>query len=259
MSVDSLFTLDLFLYNILKSIKCIPEKMHHMDYNRINKRIAELKDRKHGDIVYICANGPSLNKVKFEKLDEDYIVMNDFFRKTIDPSNPPTYYIAMDGAYAEDRFAERFDGLFNLNYKTTYILNCSFYGKLKEKYPELIDRSYFFYSGGHLYSHKDKIDYTKPVGQSWNVATEAIIFAMYLGYKEIRLLGLDYSVFANNPHFYAVPQSHDSLKSMLFKYCFSTHVHYEVARYAKEHDIRIINMTKDTLLDAYEIDLNSPY
>jgi hypothetical protein len=185
--------------------------------------------------------------------------MNDFFRKKISSKNPPTYYMAMDGAYTEDRFEERFNGLCNLNYETTYILNCSFYKKLNERYPKHIENSYFFYSGGYLFSHKNKLDYTKPVGQTWNVASEAIVFAMYLGYKEIRLLGLDYSVFANNPHFYATAQSHDSLKNMLFKYCFTTHVHYEIAKYAKDHNIKIINMTKNTLLDAYEIDGNSPY
>ena len=88
---------------------------------------------------------------------------------------------------------------------------------------------------------------------------------MYLGYKEIRLLGYDYSLFASKieRHFYDKQgEEHEigfCLRDMLYRYVFTTHISYEIDRYAREHEVKIINMTSASLLDAYEMDINSKY
>ena len=50
-----------------------------------------------------------------------------------------------------------------------------------------------------------------------------------------------------------------NLRKMLFRYAFSTYIHYEIAECAKKRGIKIVNYTKDTLLDAYEIKEDSEY
>ena len=121
------------------------------------------------------------------------------------------------------------------------------------------------YPIGRTFKSSYKIDFTKCTYYSWNIVSAAIQFAIYLGYKEIRLLGCDYSLFASRfiTHMYdkdglKIPCPY-KLRDMLYKYTFTTHIHYELAKYAEKIGVKIINMTGETLLDAYEIDENSKY
>ena len=257
--LDSLFKLDLFIYKSLLVPKTLLESIKYRKARKVAKRNAELpKNEKKSDVVYICGNGPSLNKVDLNDIDCDYIVVNDFYRfQKKNPNNPPKYYLILDDAYLWPGFEDRYEKLFDPGFETTYVITAAMKHAVERDHPD--KKVYYFCPFGNLFSRKHKCDYTKVVGRSWNVVSEAIIFAMYLGYKEIRLLGCDYSVFATTAHFYGNAGMSTTLRRMLFRYAFSTHIHYEIAECAKKRGIKIVNMTKDTLLDAYEIDTNSKY
>ena len=258
-TIDSLFNIDVFLYNLLLLPKIIKKRLQYSNVLDIAKKNNELKARKRTDTIYICGNGPSLNKVDFNKIHDDYIVLNDYFRfENKNSTNPPKYYMLLDESYKEERFKERLDGIFNFELDTTFILNGVLYDRVKSDYPEQFKKSYFFCPWGRLYSHKNEPDFTKMVSRTWNVVSDAILFSIFLGYKDIRLLGCDYSVFVQNAHFYKQKQEHASLRVMLYKYCYTTHVHYEIQKFASLHGVKITNLTKNTLLDAYEIVTNSP-
>ena len=261
MSIDSLFKIDILLYNLLLIPKRISARFKYRKAFKEAKRNGELrkKDRK-SDVLYVCGNGPSLRKVDMKDIDCDYLVVNDFYRfEKKNPENPPKYYMLLDDAYLRPGFEDRYKGVFDPGFKTTYIITGTMKQTLDRDHPDLKEDIYYFCPFGKLYSHKMKPDYRKMCSRSWNVVCEAILFGMYLGYKEIRLLGCDYSVFVKNAHFYSTAQIHPELRKGLFKYCFTTQVHYEIAKYAKKNGIRIINMTSETLLDAYEIDPESKY
>ncbi len=258
MSVDFLFKVVLRLYNLLVKIKNLPRILKNRKALKESKKIAELKTRQKSDVIYICGNGPSLNKVDLKDISCDYVVVNDFCRfEKKNPDNPPKYYLLLDDYFLEEEGRDRFEAIMSVDFETTYVMNGLFQKRVSRDYPEC--KAYYFCPWRKLFSHKKKLDLSKNTDITWNVISQAIVFAMYLGYKEIRLLGCDYSVFAQNAHFYSNVQSHAPLREMLFKYCFTTEVHYEIEKYAKEHGVKIINMTKDTLLDAYEIDENSRY
>ena len=261
MSIDVLFKIDVLLYNFLLFPRRVKARFKYRNAFKAAKRNGELITReKKSDVLYICGNGPSLRKVDLNDIDCDYLVVNDFFRfEKKNPVNPPKYYMLLDDTYLYPGFEERYNGVFNPGFETTYILTGTMKKTIDRDHPELKDNVYYFCPFGKLYSHKKKLDYRKMCPRSWNVVSEAIMFGMYLGYKEIRLLGLDFSVFVSNAHFYSNVQAHPVLRKMLFKYSFTTEVHYEIARYAKENGIKIVNMTSETLLDAYEIDTDSKY
>ena len=258
MRLDSLFKMDLFVYKLLLAPKTLSMRFKHRKALREARRNAELRERPRTETVYICGNGPSLRKVDLNDIECDYIVLNDFYRfEKKNPTNPPKYYFLMDDAFLLKGFEDRWNGIFNPGFETTYVVN----GVMKERVEK--ERSdldvYYFCPWGHLFEENDRNDYTRITSRTWNVVSGAILFAIYLGYKDIRLLGCDYSVFASNAHFYAVKQAHPPLREMLYKYSYTTHAHYEIAKYAERMGVKVTNMTKETLLDAYEIDESSPY
>lgn len=90
-----------------------------------------------------------------------------------------------------------------------------------------------------------------------NVVSVCIASAIYMGFKEIYLLGCDYNAFCNfgRGHCY---DDEEELKGISYNLAFylkyyhlTTEFHYLIAKFAKENDIRIINLTDVSLLDAY--------
>ena len=260
MNIDSLFKIDVKLYNLLLTPKIWMMRWKYRDAIRASKKNSELlaKERR-SDVIYICGNGPSLRKVDLKDIDCDYLVVNDFYRfEKKNPENPPKYYMILDDAYIMPSLADRYNGVFNPGFETTYILTGALKKNIDKDFPDK-ENIYYFCPWGRLYSSKKKNDFVGMRSRPWNCVCEAILFSLYMGYKDIRLLGCDYSVFAANAHFYDVKQAHPKLREMLFKYSFTTHVHYEIAKYAEKRGAKITNLTKETLLDAYVIDENSPY
>ena len=258
MNITSLFEFDIKLYNFLLIPKIILTVLKNYKAVKLAKKNKNLKNSVNGGTVYICGNGPSLKKVDLNNINADYIVVNDFYKfEKKNPNNPPKFYMILDEDFLKEELQDRFQGVFNPGFETTYVLNGLLEKRVSKEFSNL--SPIYFCPWGQLYSSRKLFKFDCVHGRTWNVICEAILFAMYLGYNEIRLLGCDYSVFATNAHFYPQIQKRPKLQGMLYKYCYTTQVHYEIAKYALQKKVRIINMTKDTLLDAYMIDENSSY
>ena len=179
--LDHLFKLDVFLYKALLIPKTWHERIKYRKAFKAAKKNSELlKNEKKSDVIYICGNGPSLKKVDLNDIDCDYIVVNDFYRfQKKNPNNPPKYYLLLDDAYLWPGFEDRYEGVFNPGFETTYVVTGTMKHALDKDHPD--KKIYYYCPFGNLFSRKHKCDYTKTVGRSWNVVSEAIIFAMYLG------------------------------------------------------------------------------
>lgn len=259
MNINSLFSIDLILYDLLLTPKVILTVLKNRKSLKIAKRNKIFEKSQTGKTIYICGNGPSLNKVNFREIKDDYLVLNDFYRfEEKDLEHPPKYYMILDEDYLLKSLSERYYGVFNPGFDTTYLINGVMREQIEKDFPDK-KNIYYFCPWGKLFSSKKEYDFSKLHGRPWNVVSEAILFSIYAGYTDIKLVGCDYSVFATNAHFYAQVQKHTKLRDMLYKYCYTTQVHYEIAEYAQKKGIRIINMTKDTLLDAYPIDDKSQF
>ena len=257
MNIYSLFSIDLKLYNFLLMPKIALTVLKNSKALKSARKNSIFKNSQSGKTIYICGNGPSLNKVDFHEIKDDYLVLNDFYRfKDKDLEHPPKYYMILDEDYLLKEMSDRYNGVFNPGFDTIYLINGVMKKQIEIDFPDR-NNIYYFCPWGKLYSSKKKFDFSKLQSRPWNVVSEAILFSIYAGYTDIRLLGCDYSVFATNAHFYSQVQNHAKLRDMLYKYCYTTEVHYEIAKYAKNKGVKIINMTKETLLDAYPIDENS--
>ena len=253
-----MFRIDLWLYNSLLIPKIFFTMVKNRNTVKYIKRNASIKNSEKGKILYICGNGPSLNKVDMNDIKEDYLVVNDYYRFTKkDKNHPPKFYMILDESFLDSDLSERFKSIFSPGFETTYVLNGLMRERVTKEYPNL--KTIYYCPWGMLFNSDKDFRLDRIHGRPWNVVCEAILFGIYLGYKEIRLLGCDYSIFATSAHFYSQIQERPNLREMLYKYCYTTEVHYEIAKYANRHGVRIINMTKETLLDAYDIDINSPY
>lgn len=265
MNIMSLFYFSLRCYDIGLYVKEIKGKIIYRKWNKIAKRNKTLVNYKNSDICYICGNGPSLKKVNLDNLEGDTIVVNDHWRLAHKFKTKPTYYIVNDEAYGYDKLKDRMKGVLTCYPEIPHIF-ASNLGKAIDKNFGGIKTNIFYYNPiGRTFNHKYKIDFTKVTFYTWNVVTTAIQLAIYLGYKEIRLIGCDYSLFATRYLQHAYDSEGNKtpcpykLRDMLYKYTFTTHIHYEVAKYAVEHGVKITNMTTESLLDAYEMDPESKY
>lgn len=228
-------------------------------YKKILNRNTELKNKRSTDKCYICGLGPSLKTVDLEKLDGDTIVVNRFYLYDNEKKMNPTYYCITDSNFLHQ---ENINVLFDAvnSYKdTTYFLNAAFYEILSKKYPDK-DNLYYSCNWKGTFRHNSKIDFTKNMSAMGNVIGYAIYLALYLGYKEIILLGCDFNSFASQKPIHCYEDKEDerkiSLSFELFCYSFVADTHYELAKYATQNHIRIINATPGSLIDAYDRDEN---
>ena len=265
MNILSLFFFSLKCYDIGLFFKGLQAKVKYRKFVKLARRNEELKQYRTSEKCYICGNGPSLKKVNLDELDGDTIVMNDHWRIAPNFNTPPTFYMINDNAYGLNSFSERLQGVLNCHPEILHVIATNIGPTISEKYADTKTNIYYYNPIGKTYKHQYKIDFTKQTYCTWNVVSSAIQLAIYLGYQEIDLIGCDYSLFASRylNHAYdkdgAKIPCHVILRDMLYKYTFTTHIHYEIAKYAKEHGVKIINMTIESLLDAYDMDPTSVY
>ena len=260
MDIMSLFGFTMKCYDMSLMVKEVYARIKYREWNKLLKNNESLKQFKKSEVCYICGNGPSLNKAPLDELEGDTIVINDFWRVAGNYTFKPTFYLINDNAYAIPSFTERCQGVMNCFPDVPHVLTVFMGPVVKKQYLDYPGKVFFFNNIGRTFKSKYSIDFTKCTYYTWNVVSAAIQFAIWVGYKEIYLLGCDYSLFASRyiTHVYDKKGvkilNSFKLRDMLFKYSITTHIHYEIAKYAHAHSVKIVNLTADTLLDAYEID-----
>ena len=266
MDIMSLFYFSLKCYDCGLFFKEIKAKIKYRKWNKQALfRNEELKQYKKSDVCYICGNGPSLNKVDLDELKGDTIVMNDHWRVASKYLMQPTYYMINDNAYGLPSFKERCEGMLACFPEIPHVLSTYMGPVIDARYKDYKTNIYYYNNIGRTFSSKRTLDFRKCTYYTWNVVSAAIQFAIWLGYKKIYLIGCDYSLFASRYISHAYDKDGCKvlcpfkLRDMLFKYSFTTHIHYEIAKYAAQKGVSIINLTSETLLDAYEIDPKSRY
>lgn len=227
-----------------------------------NKRAAELvkwKNIHEGESCILVGNGPSLKMEDLGKIHNsgiDSFGMNLIYRIYGSTVWRPTYYIFSDynmmrQYYDEIRMLRR-DNLFVKNFyymDETPMLSGANY------YPGCAERCY-------LEKQRFSVDITKAVYGGYTVMYDALQIAIYMGYKEIHLVGADFSYLddpaARGNHFYddktvdrrvvaGKPHIYISLAAM-----------QKAKEYAGTHGVAIYNATRGGKLEVFRrIDLDS--
>jgi len=156
-----------------------------------SKGILQFKDKYVNKRCFIIGNGPSLNKVDFSLLEDEYTFgVNSIYYMTERNKFKPTFYMVEDNHVIYDNLTE-----IN-NYKVPYKFFPSQYRKVIEPSPNT-----FFFNMNRGFYEKNSPNYCIPrfsknchdrmyAGQSVTIMNLQLAF--YMGFNEVYLIGMDF-------------------------------------------------------------------
>jgi hypothetical protein len=219
------------------------------------------KDIHKGERCFILATGPSLNTLSTSNISnlkgEVLFGVNSLYKSDIMNELTPSYYSLFDNLYwgEESKVFKEIKNKYG-NSVPTFITDY----RAKTIIEELGVEKQPIYT----YSKKFPVnimhsDVDKNMYISMNVVAGTILAAIYMGFKEIYLLGCDYNSFLtlkaghcyndeDEQRFYT-----ENLGFYLKFYHLTTKFHYLIAKHAKQKKIKVINITNGSLLDAYPL------
>ena len=210
---------------------------------------------------FIIGNGPSLNQLDLSLLKNDItIAMNRFDQHPILGAWQPNFLCMFDPAasFARPDLREQMktvlkgvtprDGFF-FHISNKPIIESFGIGSHKVFFAKTnLDVK--------LLTNTDREwDLTGPVPGGWSTSVLALILAMYLGCKEIYMVGMDHNWLADKTyctHFYQYQEEEHQTYVEMMEYVLKVFKGYEVIKkYACQRDIRILNATPDSYLDVF--------
>lgn len=219
---------------------------------RNRKKLKSFKNKHRGERCFIIGNGPSLRYEDLEYLKHEKTFVSNSFIKILDKlSFKPTYYFAQDATVVKDNLI--------------YIRNTS--GITKFIYSYFNQWRYYVKGAINYISKKTMVgfsdDIVKGVYGGWTVTQSMIQFAVYMGFTEIYLLGVDFNYANNNTEintdcYFDKTMFNPKLSYALPKNEMSLAAFTKSREYCDQHGIKIYNATRGGKLEVFErIDFNS--
>lgn len=235
-----------------------------VDYNhkrraggKVDKRYIKLQDYKNihnGERCFIIATGPSLTMEDIEKLKGEYTFSMNSICKLYDQTDwRPTYFAIQD--------REVFASLHNVirKHKEVPVFigdNIKWKNKREPDWINFpLDSMYHAYDIQiGKYHAKFSDDAYKIVYDGYSIAYSCVELAVYMGFKEIYLLGTDCTYMGPKEHFVDSGVEDRSRKFATPKLVTA----YEAAKeYADKHNIKIYNATRGGVLEVFpRVDLD---
>lgn len=148
-------------------------------------RLASVQNGYQGKRIFVLGNGPSLNRIDFEKLKNEYSFgCNKIYLKYDASDWRPTFYTALDWRVTPDSYRE-------INEKTTDSI-CffpkRFFGLLRND-----EKTYWYATRVNSAACEDNfsLDISRGVAGFGTVIYSALQIACHLGFRDIYLLGVD--------------------------------------------------------------------
>ena len=215
------------------------------------KELRQFKNIHKGERCFIIATGPSLIIEDLEKLRDEYTLSMNSVCLIFDQTDwRPTYYGIQD---------EHVFGKIEKTLKESKLKNIFVSDSIKKKYS-ILDSWYEFplNKAYHSYQWRFKQDYFakfssdfyKRVYDGYSITYSLIQLAVYMGFKEVFLLGCDnnYSDDRNKQHFVESGHYDPTYK---FAGDRMTVGYYEAQKYALANDLKIYNATRGGMLEVF--------
>ena len=216
-------------------------------------QLQKYKDKHKGEKCFVIGNGPSLSIEDLEKLHRlqfPNFGVNLIYKMYPDTIWRPTYYVITE----YNIYRTYYDEIANLQHDNMFVKN--FYNKKETSYLENVS----YYPGYARRSYYEEQKFTseisKVVYSGYSVTFDALQLAVYMGFKEIYLIGLDFS-YLNDPgqkgnHVYD-NKAEERRKVAGRAYLDATIMAFETARrYAEDSGIKIYNATRGGNLEVFE-------
>lgn len=225
---------------------------------KLVKRNNIFKNKHKGERCFILGTGPSLRDIDTTFLKNEVIFgLNYLYKGNIINKVKIKYYCLYDDIFHGKNISDSKE-IFALLPNTTFFVRTKAFKNFKK--AKLLSDN-VLYQACNLFQFGDliRVDMTKNMTAPYNVVLGCIQTAIYMGFKEIYLLGCDFNSFATLKveHFYddnkhESPSRHMSLGYEMKFYSLVAYHHYALEKYANKNGIKIFNITHNSLLDAYE-------
>ncbi|MFF3022045.1 6-hydroxymethylpterin diphosphokinase MptE-like protein [Gottfriedia sp. NPDC057948] len=253
-----------FRYNFIPMIRpvIIPNIVFNFNkflrVTRINRKsqfekLKNLKNKHLGERCFIVATGPSLKLEDLEKLRREITFsMNSICLAFEETDWRPTYYgIQCIGNY--ERFEKDIKDLDS---------ECKFIGEPISKHKKIPEEFYVYpmnmlnhYVLHKKYNSKFSDDAFAVVYDGYSIAYSLLQIAVYMGFKEIYLLGADCNYSSDLNHHFKNYDCFDPTYSVAG--IKMIHAYKEAKKYADSKDIKIFNATRGGMLEVFErVDLD---
>lgn len=237
---------------------------HFKKYVRVNQRykktpyekLKHLKNKHKGERCFIVATGPSLTIADLEKLKNEVTFgMNSICLAFAETDWRPTYYGIQDGSV----YRKLEEHINQLAVEGKFVSDVT----LKQVKSSVSEDVYIFPL--HLLNHnlihrkyhtKFSDDVFEVVYDGYSITYSLIQIAVYMGFKEIYLLGADCHYSPNMNHHFREYNHIDPSFSSAGEKMISA---YKVAKnYAEGNNIKIMNATRGGMLEVFErVDLDA--
>lgn len=229
-----------------------------------SEKMKKFKDAYKGKRCFVIGNGPSLTVSDLNKLKGEYTFGANRIYEIFDKTDwRPTFYIAVDGYFLK----EKYEAILNMNLDQ-YFLEYKF---IRDKFisdnviPICRDSSFAINEFNDTYVHISE-DLSKYYSCGHTVTFTSIQLAIYMGFKEIYLLGVDFSysvVIDKNGKIHIDNSVKDYFNGKSYN---STHQNYsstllayqKAEEYCRQHNIKLCNATRGGKLEVFDrVDFDS--
>lgn len=242
-------------YNVLADILFSVD----FDVKKIIKKNAAFKNIHAGKRCFILGTGPSLNdlsKDQVERLKSEVVFgVNSLYKSDVVCELNPKYYALVDNLYWESS-SSVFQDICD-RYKTNPPIFLT-----DPRAKNIIDDLELDQETVYIHAKKYPVygmssEITDNIFGAMNVISYSIIVAIYMGFREIYLLGCDYNAFCGFGRGHCYDDKEEmggvsyNLAFYLKYYHITTEFHYLIAKMAAEKGVKVVNLTRVSLLDAY--------
>lgn len=225
-----------------------------------SKKLKQLKNSHVGKRCFIIGNGPSLTVRDLEKLENEVtFATNRIYSIFEDTKWRPNYYLAIDNNILKDNI----ENIEKVECEHKFInITSKAYGIKKDNNTTFINMFGPYLINPCSYETKRVCrDVSKSFTLSYSVTGVAIELAIYMGFNEIYLIGVDNS-YSNSIDKNGKILRDDSVKdyfgklkskSYTIQYSDATNSYYKAFRtYAEKNGIKIYNSTRGGKLEVFE-------
>ncbi len=228
------------------------------------RQLLSYKNKHQGERCFLIGNGPSLKASDLDMLQEETCFGCNMIHKIFDQTQwRPTYMCAIDKELIYHLYPR-----FEKEFPYPLFVNRASYNRM-QVYPEKLTYVQNI-SDDRYWVHGNMMDYYVP--SKATVMSFMLELAMYMGFKEICLLGVDCtSTFSGQGHFIQNYMKQEDIQKEYKKigrrlgipnitaedigryyYEVSVHAYKVIEEYAKKHGIKIYNCTRGGALEEFE-------
>lgn len=201
--IEEIKELECYMYNCIKSTLDIDlqnffsneiKKPAYAEYKSILERM-ELKDKYKGKRCFIIGNGPSLQPSDLDRIKDEISFGCNRINLVFDKTEwRPTYYFCIDYYALQYGWEEILN--MNVKHKFVPIQRAISMGKVSDEFTYYSrNTQYATVLGEGIVGKKNEVNFSRDVVEgvygAYTVLYDTVQFAIYMGFKEIYLLGVD--------------------------------------------------------------------